>query len=96
MHGCAGGRSDVALGERERRCWALRLRRGGVRSGLRSRVTTGSARHWRRDSNGEEEERQIKANLPPNPPGTPPPKERDLPSYGRLWGASRQMLADLA
>lgn len=29
MHGCAGGRSDVALGEQEWRCWALRLGKGG-------------------------------------------------------------------
>lgn len=50
----------------------------------RSRVTTRRARHWRRDE--EEEERQIKANLPPTPPGVPPPAESDLASCGRLWG----------
>lgn len=59
----------------------------GARSRRRSRVTTGSARHWRRDA-GEEEERQIKANLPLTPPGAPPPPERDLPCCGRLWGSS--------
>lgn len=57
--------------------------RGAVRSQRRSRVTTGSARHWR-EAGGEEEERQIKANLPLNPLGAPPPQERDLSSCGRL------------
>lgn len=65
----------------------------GARSRRRSRVTTGSARHWRRDA-GEEEERQIKANLPLTPPGAPPLPERDLPCCGRLWGADHQIPAD--
>lgn len=69
---------------------------GGARSrGLWSRVTTSLARHWRRDA-GEEEERQIKANLPPTPSGAPPPPERDSPSWGRLWGADHQTPSDLA
>lgn len=55
---------------------------GAVRNRRRSRVTIVSARHWRRDAGGEER-RQIKANLPPNPRGAPPPQERDMPSCGR-------------
>lgn len=77
----------MALGEREWRCWAQRLGGGrgvggAVRNRRRSRVTIVSARHWRRDAGGEER-RQIKANLPPNPRGAPPPQERDMPSCGR-------------
>lgn len=55
----------------------------GARSRRRSRVTTGSARHWRRDA-GEEEERQIKANLPPNPSRSPASSRKEL---ALLWEA---------
>lgn len=60
-------------------------------SGYNRQRQTLERRSWR-----EEEERQIKANLPLNPPGAPPPQERDLSSCGRLWGDDHQMLADLA
>lgn len=62
MHGCAGGRSDVALGSASGAAGPCGWGRGGEERAQES----GYNPQWRRNSRGEEEERQIKANLPPS------------------------------